>query len=183
MKLFKTISIVLLTLTLFTLATAPVAAQEVDTYLDVVEKESGYGGTQLMPTVGRIIETVLGFLGLIALILFIVGGFKWMTSGGNEENVSEAKKLMSAAIVGLLIIFIAFAATRFIISKLESATGTAACETNQLKCTYAGTGGTSDLSQYIKCVDKKWSSKIYNCAGDTTCTVGETGATIADICE
>ncbi|MBT3412596.1 MAG: hypothetical protein HOJ15_00865 [Candidatus Jacksonbacteria bacterium] len=52
----------------------------------------------------RIINIVLGFLGLIALILFIIGGFQWMTSGGNEEKTAGAKKLMVSAIIGLAII-------------------------------------------------------------------------------
>jgi len=58
----------------------------------------------LTEVVGRIINIVLGFLGLIALILFIVGGFQWMTSGGNEEKTAGAKKLMVSAIIGLAII-------------------------------------------------------------------------------
>jgi hypothetical protein len=58
----------------------------------------------LTDVVGRVINIVLGFLGLIALILFIVGGFQWMTSGGNEEKTAGAKKLMVSAVIGLAII-------------------------------------------------------------------------------
>lgn len=36
---------------------------------------------------GRVIEAVLGIVGSIALIMFIYGGFMWLTSAGNAENV------------------------------------------------------------------------------------------------
>jgi len=48
----------------------------------------------------NIINLVLGFLGLIAVIIILIGGFKWMTAGGNEEKVGEAKKLLIAGLIG-----------------------------------------------------------------------------------
>jgi hypothetical protein len=52
----------------------------------------------------------------------LLGGFKWMTAGGNEDKVGEAKKLITAGIIGLVIILAAFAIATFVLSQLLSAT-------------------------------------------------------------
>lgn len=54
--------------------------------------------------IGRFIKFALGFLGLIAVGIILVGGFKWMTSGGNEEKTGEARKLLVAGVIGLVIV-------------------------------------------------------------------------------
>ena len=65
-----------------------------------------------------IIKIALEFLGLIALVLVLLAGFKWMTAAGNEEKVEEAKKLLWAGIIGLVIIVSAFAVANFVLSSL-----------------------------------------------------------------
>ncbi len=71
----------------------------------------------------RIIRIALGFLGIIALGIVLYGGFVWMTSGGNEEKLSKAKKILTSGIIGLVIIAMAFGITSFVISRLMEATG------------------------------------------------------------
>ena len=70
----------------------------------------------------RIINVALGFLGIIAVVIVLMGGFKYMISGGNEEKVGEAKKLIVSGIIGLAIILSAWAITSFVISNLVTAT-------------------------------------------------------------
>lgn len=82
--------------------------------------QAGFTQTDLGVMVGKIVQAVLSMLGLIALILVIVAGFQWMTSGGNEEKISGAKKLMSAGIIGLVIVLIAWAATTYVLSRLQT---------------------------------------------------------------
>jgi len=77
----------------------------------------------LISTIARIINILLGFLGVIAVILVLLGGFKWMTAAGNEDKISEAKKLMGAGVVGLVIILAAYAIAAFVINQLVEATG------------------------------------------------------------
>jgi hypothetical protein len=80
-------------------------------------------GTQSIGiVVGRIVKGVLVVLGLVCLIIFIVAGFQWMTSGGNKEKIQAAQKSMSAAIIGLVIVIIAWAAIDFIIIALKNVT-------------------------------------------------------------
>lgn len=66
----------------------------------------------------RIINWVLGVLALVAVIMVLIGGFKWMTAGGNDEKIESAKKLLYAAIIGLLIIVAAWGVSLYAINTL-----------------------------------------------------------------
>ncbi|MFZ5391262.1 MAG: Mbov_0395 family pilin-like conjugal transfer protein [Patescibacteria group bacterium] len=91
--------------------------------LDNLEQDVNLGNRDLVETIAQIINVVLGFLGVVAVIIILMGGFKWMTAAGNEEKVGEAKKLLGAGVVGLVIILAAFAIASFIINNLSNATG------------------------------------------------------------
>lgn len=58
-------------------------------------------------------------MGLVLVILILVGGFRWMTSGGNEETIKNAKGLMSNAVIGLVIVILAYAIAWFVITRLQ----------------------------------------------------------------
>ena len=53
----------------------------------------------------------------------IYGGYLWMTARGNEETLEKAKKIIRGSIIGIIIVFSAYAITYFVISRLEQATG------------------------------------------------------------
>jgi type IV secretory pathway VirB2 component (pilin) len=78
--------------------------------------------TDIKATVASIINILLGFLGIIAVIIILAGGFKWMTAGGNEDRVGEAKKMIIQGIIGLVIIFASWAIASFVITSLRTAT-------------------------------------------------------------
>ncbi len=83
---------------------------------------TGLGKTDVRVTISRIIYVVLGLLGTISIALVVYAGFKWMTSAGNEEQVGDAKKILYAAIIGLVIILSAYSIVRFVIPQLFKAT-------------------------------------------------------------
>lgn len=91
-------------------------------YLNNFGTSAGYGSAGLSSIIGKIIQIVLSILGLIAVVLIIIGGFQWMTSGGNEEKIKNAQKLMTNALIGLIIVILAYAAAAFIIGKLSNVT-------------------------------------------------------------
>ena len=68
-----------------------------------------------------IVKYLMTFLGIIAVVVILLGGFKWMTAGGNEDKVAEAKKLLVAGMVGLVIILAAFAIVTFVIQITDNA--------------------------------------------------------------
>jgi len=69
-----------------------------------------------------VINIILGFLGIIAVVLILFGGFMWMTAAGSEEKIGTAKKIMSAGVIGLVIVLAAFGIARFVISSMITAT-------------------------------------------------------------
>jgi Zn-dependent protease with chaperone function len=84
---------------------------------------TGLGTKDLREGVMSIVRLLLGFLGIVAILILLYGGFLWFTSAGNEEKVGQAKKVISAAIIGLVIIFISYAIAQFVITQLLQATG------------------------------------------------------------
>ena len=82
-----------------------------------------FGTADLRDTIVSLVNVLLGFLGIIAVIIILWGGFKWMTAGGNEEKVGEARSLIIAGIIGLAIIIASFAISRFVIQSFSTATG------------------------------------------------------------
>lgn len=85
--------------------------------------EIGLGKKDPREIARNIIQILLGLLGIIAVVIILVGGFKWMTASGNEDKVTEAKKLLGAGIIGLLIVLAAWALAMFIISRFLLSTG------------------------------------------------------------
>ena len=67
---------------------------------------------------GRIINAVLGIVGSIALVMFIYGGFSWMTAAGNQEAVTKGRNILIWATVGLIVIFSAYALVKFVFTAI-----------------------------------------------------------------
>ncbi len=85
--------------------------------------ETGLSGQDIRVTIAKIIRIILGFLGIIAVGLTLYAGFLWMTSGGNEEKIAQAKLILRNGIIGLVIILASFGIVSFILSRLIGATG------------------------------------------------------------
>ncbi|PIP60457.1 hypothetical protein COX00_03160 [Candidatus Uhrbacteria bacterium CG22_combo_CG10-13_8_21_14_all_47_17] len=93
-----------------------------DLGVNAISNNIKLGSGDVRQTAANIINVALGFLGIIAVVIVLVGGFKYMISGGNEEKTSEAKNLIVSGIIGLAIILSAWAITSFVIGQLLSAT-------------------------------------------------------------
>ena len=72
--------------------------------------------------VGKIINVSLSLLGTIAVVLIIYAGFLWMTAGGNDDQITKARGIIYASIIGLVIILSAYAISNFIIGNIYQAT-------------------------------------------------------------
>ncbi|MFA5995639.1 MAG: pilin [Patescibacteria group bacterium] len=80
------------------------------------------GNTDPEQIIISIINWVLGVLALVAVIILLVGGFQWMTAGGNEEKVEGAKKRLTAGLIGLVIILAAWGVSVYVIENLLNIT-------------------------------------------------------------
>lgn len=70
----------------------------------------------------QVTNTILYIVGIIAVIMLIIGGIRYVTSGGDAKKVTDAKNTVLYAIIGLVIAFLAFAIVNFVISALPSST-------------------------------------------------------------
>ncbi|MBI2051088.1 MAG: hypothetical protein HYT31_04815 [Parcubacteria group bacterium] len=94
--------------------------------LGIIGTETGLGtqGDSSLPEkIAAIVNIALGFVALIGVIMIIYAGFKWMTAGGNEEQIKEAKGHIRNAVIGIVIIMLAFVIVNFTVNKLSETVG------------------------------------------------------------
>ena len=72
---------------------------------------------------GRIIGAAMGVVGSLALVVFLYGGFTWMTSGGNADRVKHGRDLIVWAAIGLFVIFASYAMVRFVLETVATKSG------------------------------------------------------------
>lgn len=120
--------------------------------------------------IGRVINAILGIVGSIALLMFIYGGFMWLTSSGNEQRITKGKQILTWAVIGLTIIFLSYTLVGFVISSLtkgaagegnpQSSTSGGCCSTavtcfnanSEAECKSTG-AGSNKFSPGMKCTD------------------------------
>lgn len=72
----------------------------------------------LYEKIAAIINILLGFVGVVAVIFILYAGFKWITAGGNEEQITEARGNIRNAVIGIVVVFLAFVITNFVTKSL-----------------------------------------------------------------
>jgi len=77
---------------------------------------------------GSIFNTVTNILlfliGAISVVMLIIGGIRYVVSGGDQGAVTSAKNTILYAIIGIIVAFLAFAAVRFVTDQLQKSTYT-----------------------------------------------------------
>lgn len=91
----------------------PLQARASSFSIESIGSQLGLGDVDIKTTAVHILNLVLGFLPLVALVMIMLGGFTWLTSGGNEERVDRAKKTISAAVIGMVLVLLAWAVVSF----------------------------------------------------------------------
>jgi hypothetical protein len=71
----------------------------------------------------RITSLLLFLVGAISVIMLIIGGIRYIISGGDQNQVTSAKNTILYAIVGIVVAFIAYAAVSFVIQQLQATSG------------------------------------------------------------
>jgi hypothetical protein len=73
--------------------------------------------SQVNDLIADIINIFSIVVGIVAVIMIIIGGFKYITSGGDSGNVTGAKNTILYAIIGLVIVALAQFIVKFVLSK------------------------------------------------------------------
>ena len=117
-KITKNLLSLVFVLSIIVLPGAILAAGTPDVGITQVESSGlNLGNQSPMKTATTLINTAMMFLGLIAVCIILLAGFKWMTAGGSEDKITEAKKLMSAGVVGIVIILSAWGIASWVLAQ------------------------------------------------------------------
>ena len=83
-------------------------------------KATGLGEKDVRNTIASIINVALGLLGIVAVVIILIGGFEWMTAGGNDDKVKTAQKRLKYGLIGLVIIFVAYGIVTWVLTTLDT---------------------------------------------------------------
>lgn len=84
-------------------------AENVDIGISPAEKFSELGNVTLSSLISGAISLILVAAALVFFFMLVAGGIKWMMAGGDKEKAGEARSQLTSALIGLLIIFAAWA--------------------------------------------------------------------------
>lgn len=125
------------------------SAQTTSFSIEDIGSSIGLGSADLRQTVINILQWVLGILGLVAVSFIIYGGVLWMTANGRQERIDKAKRVILSAVIGLVIVLIAWAIVLFVARFITGSTGGSGVTCNPgdvhptnvcFECNSAGTG-------------------------------------------
>lgn len=76
-------------------------------------------GTSHIQTIVRTVVNIFSLIvGVVAVIMIILGGLRYITSGGDSNNVSSAKNTIIYAIIGLVVVALAQFIVQFVLNKV-----------------------------------------------------------------
>lgn len=74
-------------------------------------------GTKLNTTIGNIVNLISVVVGIAAVVMIMVGGARFVSSGGKEDSIKAAKSTVVYALIGLIIVALAQIIVRFVLNK------------------------------------------------------------------
>lgn len=101
-----------------------------------------YGLNDMLSIATWAAKWILGIVGSLTLLMFVYGGFILLTSAGSNEKVGEAKKIITAAVIGLIIVFSSAMIIRFVSTSLGLSWSGEKLETASSQ----NTGGTNKVT-------------------------------------
>lgn len=82
------------------------------------KREENTKTNPLLKVIRVAVNIVAAVAGVIAVIMVIVSGIQLITSSGNQENITNARRRLVAALVGVVIIALSWTIISFVISNL-----------------------------------------------------------------
>lgn len=99
----------------FLTAASSVFARHNQLHIEVVKPQGGIDpSTPVGTVISNAITIVFVVAALTVLVFLVIGAFRWITSGGNKENVDTARKMIVNALIGLVILALAFLIARVV---------------------------------------------------------------------
>ena len=79
---------------------------------------AGTSSNTLQDYITIVINVLLGLIGVVAVIMLIIGGFRYVLSQGDEKATKGAKDTILFAIIGIVVAILAFAIVNFVIGAI-----------------------------------------------------------------
>lgn len=110
---------------LFSVVGGDALAQIINPGRDMTQAASELGGgeTSFRQIVLTIVNFVLGFLAILAVVMIIYGGFLYVSSAGNQEKADQGKQILTYAVIGIVIILISFALVQTVLTAAMPGSG------------------------------------------------------------
>lgn len=82
---------------------------------------TGLAGAKTLPElIKMVVQGLLFFAGMIAVVFIVIGGYRYVTSGGNEEAAEKGRGTLTNAAIGLIIIIMAYAIVTVVSNAITS---------------------------------------------------------------
>lgn len=85
-----------------------------------VPLENPLGAADVSSFTANVIQGVLGIVGVLALLYFVLGGLQWLTSQGNQDKVKRGRETLIWATFGLAMIFFSYIVVEYVLKTLIS---------------------------------------------------------------
>ncbi|MDB5186547.1 MAG: hypothetical protein JWM07_19 [Candidatus Saccharibacteria bacterium] len=91
------------------------AAQKIDPSLIGINDPVKNSDTAML----NILNTVYLWAGIVCVIVIIIAGFIYVTSNGNAANIKKGKDAIMGAVIGLVVVIMAFTITQFVLGRFQ----------------------------------------------------------------
>ncbi len=98
--------------------------------------KTGSQNTSFVDTIKLVINIMLFIIGLIAVVMLVIGGIRYATSGGSQEAVKGAKDTILYAIIGIVVAVMAYAVVGFVTQNITESGNSTALSGSAVKVDY-----------------------------------------------
>ncbi len=106
----------------------------VDTGTNEINGAIQLSGSDPRAIASRIINIAMMFLGVLAVGIMVLAGFKWTSSAGNEEKITEAKNMLRAGAIGLAIVLASWGIALFVLGFLNKSVANPGDANDPINC-------------------------------------------------
>ena len=98
------------------------SADEVGRFMQGITRECGNSGNcslgDILLVFINVSYFVLGLIGAVVLVMYVIGGFYWLSSGGSSTRISKGKDFLKISTIGLLIVMFSYISIEFLLRTL-----------------------------------------------------------------
>lgn len=107
----------------------------------VTKTKDAAGGLSMQTVISTVIGTMLFVVGLLAVVMLIYGGIRYVTSHGDKAQVTAAKETIMYAVVGLVVAIAAFAVVQWITNDVFKGGASSGSSSSESSSSTDGKGG------------------------------------------